>query len=94
MTIQNIGIIGKRIIGELVGIMMIVGLVIGVGAVVIVDRQIHGGIHGILINRMIIGGAMIHGVPTQVIMIRNLHLPLPLPQPQSLQIQLQIRLNR
>lgn len=91
MTIQNTGIIGKRIIGELVGIMMIVGLVIGDGVVVIVGRRIRGGIHGILINRMTIGGAMIHGVLTQVITIRSLHLPLL--QPQSPQIQPQTRLN-
>ena len=93
MTIQNIGIIGKRIIGELVGIMMIVGLGIGVGAVVIVDRQIHGGIPGVLINRMIIGGATIHGVPTQIITIRNLHPHQHLPRRQSLQTLLRTRLN-
>lgn len=91
MIIQNTGIIGKRIIGELVGIMMIVGLGIGDGVVVIVGRPIRGGIPGILTNRMTIGGVMIHGVPIQVITIRSLHLSLL--QPQSLQIQPQTRLN-
>lgn len=62
MIIQNTGTIGKKIIGESVGIMMIVGLVIGDGVVVIVGHLILGGILGILTSRMTIGGAMIHGV--------------------------------
>ena len=62
MIIQNTGIIGKKIIGESVGIMMIVGLVIGDGVVAIVDHLILGGILGILTNLMTIGGATIHGV--------------------------------
>lgn len=91
MTIQNIGIIGKRIIGELAGILVIVGLVIGDGVVVIAGHQIHGGIPGILTNPMTIGGAMIHGMYPQIITTRNQHLLLP--QLQSLQILQQTRLN-
>lgn len=92
MTIQIIGIIGKKTIGELVGIPGTVGLVIGDGEVVQLV-QIHGGITGIPTKQMIIGGAMTYGI-LQVIKTINRHQHLHLHPLLNLQTPLQTLQNQ